>query len=93
MKIEKQIMAYCPYCHRHTLHNVKLIHSSPPRKTSFGTRKHERTIRGYTSSVEPKLKNKKQGKTQKVLLECTVCKKSIERVFYGRTKKKIEIKR
>ena len=86
-------MAYCPYCHKHTLHNVKMPSKNPPRANSLGTRKHERAISGYVGSVEPKLKNKKQGKRQKVLLECTVCHKSIERVFFGRTKKKIEIKR
>jgi len=93
VKIEKQIMAYCPYCNKHTLHIVHMPTKNPQRSKSIGTRRHERAIRGYVGSVEPKLKPKKQGKRQKVILECTVCHKSIERVFFGRTKKKIEIKR
>ncbi len=93
MKIEKQIMAYCPYCKKHTLHNVRPVPSSPVRPNSFRNRKHERTASGYVGSVEPRLIVKKQGKRQRVLLECTVCKKSVVRVFYGRTKKRIEIKR
>ncbi len=93
MKIEKQIMAYCPYCKRHTLHNVRPVPTGKIRPNSFRNRKHERTASGYVGSVEPRLIVKKQGKKQRVLLECTVCKKSVIRVFPKRTKKKIEIKK
>ncbi|MEM3781754.1 MAG: hypothetical protein QXT43_02220 [Candidatus Micrarchaeaceae archaeon] len=93
MEIEKQIMAYCPYCNKHTLHNVKQVSSGKVRANSFRNRKHDRTASGYVGSVEPRLVVKKQGKRQRVVLQCTTCKKSVVRVFFGRTKKKIEIKR
>ncbi len=93
MKIENQIMAYCPYCNKHTLHKVVNYSKGAARGLSVGTRRHNRVIMGYTGSAEVRLITKKLGKNQKVLLKCTVCNKSVERLLGGRTKKKIEIKR
>ena len=93
MKIENQIMAYCPYCNKHTLHKVLNYNKGPQRGLSVGTRRHERAILGYVGSVEAKVHSKKQAKKQKLILKCTVCGKSVERVMGGRLKKKIEIKR
>lgn len=93
MKIQKEIMTYCPYCRKHTLHTVKLYSKKPERWLNVGRRRHERAIRGHVGSVEPKAHSKKLGKKQKVILTCTVCHKSVERVLGGRTKKKLEIKR
>ncbi|MEM3791468.1 MAG: hypothetical protein QXL16_01940 [Candidatus Micrarchaeaceae archaeon] len=93
MKINKEINTYCPYCNKHTPHTVRLASRGPQRGLSKGTRRHERAIKGYVGSVEPKPSNKKLGKKQKAVLECKVCKKSVERVFGMRTRKKLEIKR
>ncbi len=93
MKIENQIMTFCPYCNKHTLHKVKIYRAEAQRGQSVGTRRHERAILGYVGSVEAKIHSKKLAKKQKVMLECTVCHKSVERVMGGRAKKKIEIKR
>lgn len=93
MKMENQIMAYCPYCNKHTLHKVSVYHSEPQRGQSVGTRRHNRAIIGYTGSAEARIHAKKLGKRQKLMLKCTVCGKTVERALYGRTKKKIEIKR
>ncbi|VVB77014.1 50S ribosomal protein L44e [uncultured archaeon] len=93
MKIENEINTYCPYCQKHTEHKVKTISKGPVRGLGWHTRSHERKIHGYTSSVSVRLKPKKLGKKQAVLLECKVCKKSVQRTFGARAKKKIEIKR
>ena len=93
MKIENEINTYCPYCNKHTLHKVKFTSKNAQRGQTVGTRRHHRAIKGYVGSAETRLKPKKLGKRQKVLLECKVCKKSVERIFGQRTKKKIEIKR
>ncbi len=93
MKIEKEIKTYCKHCKKHTKHTVKLYNKKQQSGLSIGTRRHERAIRGYVGSVEPKIHPKKLGKKQKTMLNCTVCKKTSERVFGMRTKKKIEIKR
>jgi large subunit ribosomal protein L44e len=93
MKIEKEMNVYCPYCNKHTLHAVKMPKKNTQRGFSIGTRRHMRAIKGYVGSVEVKLRNKKIGKKQKVMLECKICKKSVERVVSGKAKKKIEIKK
>lgn len=96
MKIENEINTYCPYCDKHTAHKVRLPSKNAQRGLSVGTRRHYRAIKGYVGSAEVRLKPKKLGKRQVVLLECKVCKKSVTRVLGGhnsRTKKKIEIKR
>lgn len=92
MKINKTIMAYCPKCNKHTEHTVKHVSKGPQRAMSKATRRHDRAIRGYVGSVEPKIHPKKLGKRQKVLLECKTCKYMVEKGFGSRTKKKIEIK-
>jgi len=93
MKISNEINTFCPHCNEHTAHMVKNVSKGKQRGLSKATRRHNRAIMGYVGSVEPKIHPKKLGKKQKVLLECKKCKKSTERVFGRRTKKKLEIKR
>ncbi len=93
MKIDKEIMSYCKYCKKHTKNVVRNYNKKSQRGLSLGTRRHNRAIKGYVGSIEPKIHPKKLGKKQKVILECTECKKHSERVFGMRTKKKIEIGR
>jgi large subunit ribosomal protein L44e len=85
-------MAYCPRCNKHTQHTVRMVSKGPQRALSKATRRHNRAIKGYVGSVEPKIHPKKLGKRQKVLLECKECKYLVEKRFGSRTKKKIEIK-
>ena len=85
-------MAYCPKCNKHTMHIITIWSRKSQRGLSKATRQHKRMIRGYVGSVEPKLKVKKLGKHQKAMLRCKVCKFSVDRVFGGRTRKKLEIK-
>jgi large subunit ribosomal protein L44e len=92
MKIQKIITTYCPKCNKHTQHNVKNVSKGPQRAMSKATRRHNRAIRGYVGSVEPKIHPKKLGKRQAVLLECKECKFIVGRTFGSRTKKKIELK-
>lgn len=92
MEIKKEITTYCPKCNAHTLHTLRMPSKSPQRGLSKATRRHNRAVSGYGGSVEPRIHPKKLGKRQKVLMECKKCKFVVERVFGGRTKKKIEIK-
>ncbi|MDE1868574.1 MAG: 50S ribosomal protein L44e [Candidatus Micrarchaeota archaeon] len=91
MEIKKEIMAYCPKCNKHTLHTVKMPSKGAQRAMSKATRRHDRAIRGYVGSVEPKIHPKKLGKRQTVLLVCKDCKFPVNRTFGGRSKKKIAI--
>jgi large subunit ribosomal protein L44e len=93
MKINSQIKTFCPYCNKHTLHKVKIYHAESQRGQTVGARRHYRAIKGYVGKAEAKIQSKKLAKKQKIMLECIVCKKSVERVMGGRSKKKLEIKR
>jgi large subunit ribosomal protein L44e len=93
MKISKEIESYCKTCKKHTTHAVRNYSKGAASGLNIATRRHNRAIRGYVGSVEPKVHPKKLGKRQKVIIECKTCKKKAERVFGQRTKKKIEIKR
>lgn len=59
---------------------------------AVGNRKHERSLHGHGGKRAGEKTVKKQGKKQKVTMECQGCKKKQERVVTGRTKKKLEIK-
>ena len=85
-------MTYCPKCNKHTMHALVVWSKRSQRGLSSGTRQHKRQTRGYVGSVETKLKPKKLGKHQKAMLKCKECKYTVERVFGGRTRKKLEIK-
>ncbi len=91
MEIVKEITTYCPNCNKHTLHTVRLPSKGPQRSMSKATRRHDRAIRGYVGSVEPKIHPKKLGKRQVILLQCKECKFVISRTMGNRTRKKIEI--
>lgn len=97
MKIQKEIMTYCPWCNKHTTHVVKQVVSPKPQNPSRGlsvsNRRRERKLKGYIGKVKGKTPKKKLSNRQKVTLQCKDCHKSVERVFGNRTKKKLEIKR
>mgnify|MGYP001578860384 CR=1 FL=1 len=92
MIIPKQINSYCPICKKHGAHKVKVTTTKikPGRTLAWGSRRHERKLRGYHGKVKGKAKVKKQGIRNKIMLECLTCKKKHERVISGRMKKKAE---
>ncbi len=91
MKFPKQINTYCPFCRAHTKHGVRLVSKGRARSMAVGTRKHARKLEGHGGKRAGEKTVKKQGKRQKIVLECTVCKKKHERVVGTRTRKKLEI--
>lgn len=93
MKFPKEIRTYCPYCNTYTVHKVKLVSKGKPRTLAQGNRRHEAKLKGYGGKRAGKKTVKKQGKRQKVILTCNICKKKHEKIVGSRTKKKLEIKR
>ncbi|HIH20948.1 TPA: 50S ribosomal protein L44e [Candidatus Micrarchaeota archaeon] len=93
MIVPKEINVFCPYCKKHVKHKVKVSTTKfkPGRTLAWGTRKHERKLAGYHGKVKGKAKVKKQGIRNKIMLECSLCKKKHERVISGRMKKKAEL--
>lgn len=92
MKYPKEVNAYCPNCNSHQPHKARIASKGRARSMAIGTRKHERSLLGHGGKVAGEKTVKKQGKRQKVMLECQTCKKKQERVIGTRTKKKLEIK-
>lgn len=92
MKFPKETRTYCPNCNSHQLHMVRLTSKGRARSLAVGNRKHERSLLGHGGKRAGEKTVKKQGKRQKVTLECTSCKKKHDRVIGGRTKKRLEIK-
>lgn len=92
MKYPKEIRTYCPYCNLHQLHIVRLASRGKARTLAVGNRKHERSLLGHGGKRAGEKSVKKQGKRQKIMLECQKCKKKHERIVGTRTKKKLEIK-
>ncbi|HLC38488.1 MAG TPA: hypothetical protein VJI71_03480 [Candidatus Norongarragalinales archaeon] len=92
MIVPKEKNDFCPHCNKHTKHKVKVSTTKykPGRTMAWGTRKHERKLMGFHGKVKGKAKVKKQGIRNKIMLECSVCKKKHERVISGRMKKKAE---
>ena len=62
------------------------------RTLAEGNRKHKIKLKGHGGKRAGEKTVRKQGKRQKVTLECQECKKKQERVIGGRTKKKLELK-
>jgi large subunit ribosomal protein L44e len=91
LKYPKEINTYCPICKTHTVHKVKLASKGKSRSMSMGNRKHARKLEGHEGKRAGEKTVKKQGKRQKIVLECSACKKKHERTIGTRTKKKLEI--
>ncbi|MEM4633898.1 MAG: hypothetical protein QW275_01965 [Candidatus Anstonellaceae archaeon] len=91
MKYPKEVRAYCPKCKSHTEQKVRLASKGKARSLAVGNRKHERKLRGHGGKRAGEKSVKKQGKRQKIILECPNCKKKQERVIGTRTKKRLEL--
>ncbi|NYZ77454.1 50S ribosomal protein L44e [Candidatus Micrarchaeota archaeon] len=92
MKFPKEINTYCPFCKSHQVHKVKVASRGRRRALSAGELSHKRKLTGHGGKRAGEKTVKKQGKRQKVMLQCPKCKKKHERVLRGRTTKKIELK-
>lgn len=92
MKYPKEVRTYCPFCKKHTKHKAKGASKGRARSMAKGNRRHDRKLKGYGGKRAGEKTVKKQGKRQKVILKCSDCGKSQERVIGGRTTKKIEFK-
>ena len=76
MEFPKKVRTYCPYCKKHTEHEVEIAKKRPRRKLAQGQRRFLRKMKGYGSF--PKENPKGRGKpTRKVDLrfKCTECGK------------------
>lgn len=92
MKLPESMNVECPYCHKHTKHEVALAKKGKPRPNSRGTRKFEEIKKGYGGMPRtPKKPVFKTGKRVKIMLTCSICKKKHEKVYRWRTPKAVVI--
>jgi large subunit ribosomal protein L44e len=92
MKIPDKIRTNCPFCNKHTEHNVKVARKGKERSMNRGRRKFEEVKRGFGGMPRtPKKPCYKVGKRTVLLLECSVCKKKHQRAYAARTKKAVEV--
>lgn len=92
MKITDKIRTYCRHCNTHTEHKVvRVVKKGKASPFAKGIKHHKWKLKGYTGKVAGEKPVKKRGKHQKILLECTTCKKRSERIVGTRTTKVLEI--
>lgn len=92
MKFPKETRTYCPNCKSHQTHKTKLASKGRARALAVGNRSHQRKLLGHGGKRAGKATVKKQGKKQKLVLECSSCKKKQERIVGSRTKKRMELR-
>ncbi len=93
MKFPKEVNSYCPSCKKHTKQKARIAAKGKSRTLAAGNLAHQRALTGHGGKRAGKVSVKKQGKQQKITLECSVCKKKHERVLHGgKTKKKVEFR-
>lgn len=92
MKYPKKVRTFCPYCKKHTLHNVEQGKRKTRRKVAQGQRRFLRKMKGYHSfpKENPKGREKPTKRTD-LRFKCTACGKKHVR-GHGFRSKKFEIK-
>ncbi|MFH0837045.1 MAG: 50S ribosomal protein L44e [Candidatus Aenigmatarchaeota archaeon] len=90
MKVPKKQRKYCPYCKKHTEHNLEEAKRKPRRKMARGQRRFLRKMTGYGAFPKENPKGREKP-TRKVdfRFKCSECKKS-HSIGYGFRIKKIE---
>lgn len=91
MKMFDTMRTFCPNCNKHTMQKVKLYKKGKQSPFSVGQARYNRKLKGYVGKVKGPKSPRKIGKYQKIILECTVCKKKQERIVGSRSKKPLEI--
>ena len=77
MQKPRIIKRYCPFCKKHTGHNVEKIKKRKASELKQGQRRFRRVMRGYRGFPRPKPEGREKT-SRRVALKytCTECKKS-----------------
>jgi len=76
MKKPSKIKRYCPYCKKHTLHEVDKIKKRKASELKKGQRRFRRVTSGYRGFPRPKPEGReKTSRRIGLKYKCTVCKK------------------
>ncbi|OYT42804.1 MAG: 50S ribosomal protein L44e [Candidatus Aenigmarchaeota archaeon ex4484_224] len=76
MKFPKEVRIYCPYCKKHTIHEVIIVKKRPRSKLSQGQRRFLRKMKGYGSFPKENPKGReKPTKRYDIRFKCKECGK------------------
>ena len=77
MQKPRKIKRYCPYCKKHTTHNVERIKKRKASELKQGQRRFRRVTSGYRGFPRPKPEGREKT-SRRIALKytCEVCKKS-----------------
>ncbi|MBN1861981.1 MAG: 50S ribosomal protein L44e [Candidatus Thermoplasmatota archaeon] len=76
MKIPRKIKRYCPFCKKHTLHEVDKMKKRKASELKRGQRRFRRATSGYGGFPRPKPEGReKTSRRIATRFTCTVCKK------------------
>lgn len=73
----RKIKRYCPYCKKHTIHEVDKVKKRTASELKQGQRRFRRVMRGYRGFPRPKPEGREKTSRRIALkYKCSVCKKS-----------------
>jgi large subunit ribosomal protein L44e len=83
MHFPKEIMAYCPRCHKHTAHEVEKGKKKTASELKWGQRRFRRAQRGYGGFPRPKPEGRAKA-VRRVYLKykCETCKYTVQPVSF-----------
>lgn len=90
MKVPKTVKTHCPYCGKHTEHEISKVKKRRASELKWGQRRFRRVTAGYGGFPRPKPEGReKPTKRYYVKYTCKVCKKSHN--VEGKRAKRFEI--
>lgn len=73
----RKIKRYCPYCKKHTVHDVDKVKKRKAGELKQGQRRFRRVMGGYRGFPRPKPEGReKTSKRIALKYKCSICKKS-----------------
>ena len=87
VKYPKIVRTFCPFCKKHTEHEVEVVKKRKRSKLRRGQRAFERKLKGYGSFPKPKPSHEKQVKKVDLRFKCKECGKKHTRGKGFRVKK------
>ena len=90
MKRPRKISRYCPYCKKHTQHDIHRLKKRKASELKQGQRRFRRVMSGYRGFPRPKPEGREKT-TRRVAFRyaCSICKKSHQ--VPGQRSKKVEV--
>ena len=72
-----KVKRYCPYCKRHTIHEIERVKKRKASELKWGQRRFRRATAGYGGFPRPKFEGReKPTKRINIRYRCTVCKRA-----------------